>query len=150
MSEHERSTRVNVPAEAAFRVVSSLDSIPQFVPHIKEIREDHADEIFGVAEVDGRRWEFSGFFRVSPETRRIDWGSDGTPGYRGWMEMSSVGDQACEIKVHISMDSAATEVPPGRPGFAGDRIERGLDGVLNQIKRLLEEQHAGELVGQQR
>jgi hypothetical protein len=98
MSEHERSTRVNVPAEAAFRVVSSLDSIPQFVPHIKEIREDHADEIFGVAEVDGRRWEFSGFFRVSPETRRIDWGSDGTPGYRGWMEMSSVGDQACEIR----------------------------------------------------
>lgn len=148
MSEHERSIVINTPPEQAFRFLSSVSSLPTFLPWLRSIREDpRGDEVFGVAEFNGERQEISGFYRVSRTAKRIDWGSDGTPEYRGWLEIKpEANGKSCKLTAHISTGTDKEL----RPGFTPQRIESLFDQVMNSIKHQLEVQHAGELVGQER
>lgn len=136
MSEHERAITVNVPPREAFRYLSSVSNLPEFVPGLRVIREDGNDHVFGALDTgNGREREVSGFFRADEANLRCDWESDGTPGYRGWLQISPEGARS-RITVHISMP-AASENPPAEPGLAGDRIERGFDSALRIIERAL-------------
>ncbi len=140
MSEHERTITVGVPAENAFRYLSSVSNLPSFVPHLKELREDENDHVFGIAEMEGNRWEMSGFFRADEANCRLDWESDGTPGYRGWLQIAPEGEGRCRVTVHISMRGAASEEAPPHPGLAADRIEQRLDDVTGSLRDVLEHQ----------
>jgi hypothetical protein len=138
MSEHERTFDVEASADEAFRYLSSVSNLPEFVPHLSGLREEQNDHVFGVVDFgEGRRQEVSGFFRADEANRRLDWESDGTPGYRGWLQIASDGPRRSRITVHISMRSAASEEAPPDPGFAGDRIERAFDGVIRAIRDAL-------------
>jgi hypothetical protein len=88
---------------------------------------------------DGRQYEVSGYFRADTANLRLDWGSDETPGYRGWLQIVPEGADRSRITVHISMSSAAAETRPPRAGPAGDRIERDLDSVVAAIEQALED-----------
>jgi len=140
MSEHERTVTVGVPAENAFRYLSSVSNLPQFVPHLSEIREDGENHVRGLAGTGGRQHKVSGFFRADSENRRIDWESDGTPGYSGWLEIEPEGLERSRLTVHISMQSVAAQVGPEHPGLAVDRIEHEMDDVVGIVRELLEQQ----------
>jgi uncharacterized membrane protein len=139
MSEHERTISVGAAPREAFRYLSSVSNLPQFVPHLSSVREDEDEHVRGIADLgDGRRAEVSGFFRADEANMRLDWESDGTPGYRGWLRIEPEGHDRSRITIHISMSGAAAEVAPPEPGLAGDRIERGFDAVLRAIDRSLQ------------
>jgi uncharacterized membrane protein len=139
MSEHERTVTVYVSPEEAFRYLSSVSNLPNFVPHLREVREDEEDHVFGIVDFgDGHRSEVSGFFRTDEAALRLDWESDGTPGYRGWLQIVPEGTARSRITVHISMRSAASETPPPDAGLAGERIERTFDAVLRAMQEGLE------------
>ncbi len=136
MSEHERTVTVDASPEQAFRYLSSVSNLPEFVPHLREVREDENDHVFGVVDFgDGQRNEVSGFFRADEANLRLDWESDGTPGYRGWLQIAPAAAGKSRVTVHISMRGAAAEGPPPEPGMAGDRIERAFDAVMREIER---------------
>lgn len=137
MSEHERTITVNATAEEAFRYLSSVSNLPQFVPHLRNVKEEEENHVFGVVDFGGNnRQDVSGFFRADEANCRLDWESDGTPGYRGWLKIDPEGNRA-RITVHISMRSAASEEAPAHAGLAGDRIERAFDGVMRAIEDAL-------------
>jgi len=139
MSEHERTFTVNAPQDETYRYLSSVDNLPDFVPHLESLREEEDEHVFGVANFgEGRRVEVSGFFRAYPAECRLDWESDGTPGYRGWLTIDPDGKERSRVTVHIAMPSAAAEVPPPDPGLAGDRVERAFDGVVRAIQETIE------------
>ncbi len=139
MSEHERTFTVNAPPEEAFRYLSSVDNLPDFVPYLESLRAEEDDHVFGIAEYgEGRRAEVSGFFRADAAERRLDWESDGTPGYRGWLRIEPERLERSRITVHISMPSGASEVPPPDPGIAGERVEREFDSVIRAIQETIE------------
>ncbi len=142
MSEHEKTITVHVPPERAFRYLSSVSNLPSFVPHVESVREDENDHIFGVANLDGRRYEMSGFFRADEANCRLDWESDGTPGYRGWLQIEPAGRDESRVTVHLSMRGAAAETPPPEPGLAGGRVERSLQAVMNSLRDTLEQKTA--------
>ncbi len=142
MSEHERTVTAHVPPENAFRYLSSVSHLPEFVPHLREIREEENDHVWGTAEMEGKRFEVSGFFRTDEASRRLDWESDGTPGYRGWMTIQPAGTDQSRITVHLSMRSAASETPPPHPGLAPERIERDLENAIGKLRETLERQAA--------
>jgi uncharacterized membrane protein len=145
MSEHERTIDLNVSAEEAFRFFSSVSSLPMYIPYLKSVREDEPDHVFGVAEVDGRRYEVSGFMRADNLRRRIDWESDGTPEYRGWLEIQSKGPEACTATVHISEELTSDEKAAG---ITPQRFGRELDETLERIRKVVAEQHEREIQGQ--
>jgi uncharacterized membrane protein len=139
MSEHERTISVQAPAQEVFRYVSSISNLNEFVPHLQAVREDEENHVFGIVNWgDGRRNEVSGFFRADEANWRLDWESDGTPEYQGWMQIAPQGRDRTQITVHLSMPAAAMEVPPTEPGLASDRIERSLDGSLRSIRDAVE------------
>jgi uncharacterized membrane protein len=139
MTEHERTFTVHVSAEEAFQYLSSVDHLPDFVPYLRSLREEEDDHVFGVLDFgEGRRGEASGFFRAYPAERRLDWESDGTPGYRGWLRIEPEGADRARITAHISMPGGAAEVPPRDAGLAGDRVERAFDSVVRAIQETLE------------
>jgi len=142
MSEHERTVTVDIPPEEAFRYLSSVSNLSSFLPHVKSVTEDEDDHVFGIAEVGGRRYELSGFFRADEANRRLDWESDGTPGYRGWLQISPEG-HGSRITVHLSMLSAASETPPEHAGLADQRIEQQFDGVMDVLSQRLRDARAG-------
>src|SRR5689334_12892361 len=128
MSEHERSISVDVTPREAFRYLSSVSNLTDFVPHLRRIREDEHDHVFGIVDFgEGRQEEVSGFFRADEANLRLDWESDGTPGYRGWLTVQPEGENRSRITVHISMQGAAAETAPPDAGLASDRVERGFD-----------------------
>jgi len=139
MSEHERTISVRVPAAEAFRYVSGVSNLPDFVPYLREIREEEDDHVFGIADFgEGRRAEVSGFFRVDEANLTVAWESDGTPGYSGRLQITpETGDQS-RITVHISMRSAAGETPPPQPGLASERVERTFDEVMRKLQSVVE------------
>lgn len=140
MSEHEKSITVSATPEEAFRYLSSVSNLTSFVPHLRMVREDEDGHIFGMADIAGHHQEISGFFRADEANCRLDWESDGTPGYRGWLQISP-NAKGCQITVHISMLSAAGEGIPDRPGLAGERIEREFGRVLETVRQRVEEVH---------
>src|SRR5215813_4332783 len=110
MSEHERTITVNVPANSAFRYLSSVSNLSDYLPLLSEVQEDEDEHVSGVADLgEGRRRQVSGFFRPDESTLTISWESDGTPGYRGRMNITPEGANRSRIAVHISMISAAAE-----------------------------------------
>lgn len=139
MSEHERTITVDASPQETFRFLSSVSNLPDFVPYLQSLRQEENDHVFGVSDFgEGRRREVSGFFRPDEANMRLDWESDGTPGYRGWLQIGPEGANRSRITVHISMPSAAAETPPAEPGLAGERIERGLDSSLKAIREAIE------------
>jgi hypothetical protein len=103
------------------------------------MREDEPGHVFGIADYgEGRRAEVSGFFRADEINRRLDWESDGTPDYRGWLQLEPEDREQTRLTVHIAMPSAASEVPPPYAGLAGERIERAFDSVIHSIQETLE------------
>jgi uncharacterized membrane protein len=139
MSEHERTITARVPAENAFRYLSSVSNLPSFFSQIREIHEEEDDHVWGVAEMDGRRYEMSGFFRVDEANHRLDWESDGTPGYRGWLTVEPAGPEQAKVTVHLAMQGAAAETAPPRAGLAGERIERDLENAMSRLREVLEQ-----------
>lgn len=135
---HTRSVVVHAPANDTFDFLSSVSSIPTYLPFIRNIEEDTDNHVFGVADMGGNRYEVSGFMRTDPAAHRIDWESDGTPGYRGWLQVSDERDDS-RITVQLEVDSATSEAPPPHPGLVGDRIERELDQVLDRIRSQVEQ-----------
>jgi uncharacterized membrane protein len=139
MSEHQRTFTVRAPAQETYRYLSSVDNLPDFVPYLESLREEEDGHVFGIAYYgEGRRAEVSGFFRAYPAEQRLDWESDGTPSYAGWLRIEPDGAESCRVTAHISMPSAIAEVPPPDPGLAGERIERAFDGVVRAIQEIVE------------
>jgi len=139
MSEHERTISVDASPDEAFRYLSSVSNLTDFVPHLRNIREDEDDHVFGIVDFGGgRQQEVSGFFRADEANRRLDWESDGTPGYSGWLTIEPEGSNRSRVTIHISMRGAAAETGPPNAGMAGERIEQSFDATLNTVREALE------------
>ncbi len=136
MSEHERTISVEVSPEVAFRYLSSTSNLPDFV---WAIREGESEHVFGMLDLgQGRERNVSGFFRAEEDSRRLEWESDGTSGYRGWLQVSPDGARKSRITAHISIEGAAAEQAPLEPGLASERIERAFDSAMGAIRSTLE------------
>ena len=146
MSEHERKIDLETGPDETFRYLSSLDNLPRFLPQISEIRPEQDSHVVAFAQIDGKRYEMSGFFRPSLSDRRIDWGSDGTPEYRGWLRVDpGANSHTSQLTIHISMRSAASEEAPPQAGLAGRRIESQFEHVLESIRQAVDQEHAGSM-----
>jgi uncharacterized membrane protein len=133
----ERKLELDAPPERVFRFLSSLHNLPQFLPSIREIRQEPGDHVWGIMDDRGRRRELNGYFRPTEESRRIDWGSDGAPMYRGWLQVEDAGGNRSRLTIHIEHE--------GMP-----MMDQMVDRVLGTIRRLVEQEGAGGIIGEER
>jgi len=135
MSEYERTFTVGVSPENAFRYLSSVSNLPNFVPYLRQIREEEHNHVFGTAECEGSRFEVSGFFRADQANHRLDWESDGSSGYKGWLQIAASGPEQSRITIHLSIHG---NVAHAKNGMSGEQIERDLETTTGKLRELLE------------
>ena len=84
------------------------------------------DKVHVVADVAGVTREAEAWFRVDPERRHLEWGSEGPDNYHGYLDVTGDGATAL-VTVFLHTERAGS----------GD-IDRGIAGTLAEIKRLAE------------
>lgn len=134
MSDYRERIVVEAPPAEVFRFVSLAGNIPQYVPFIQRVTLE-GDRIAVLAEPAKQQRELSGFFRVNEERRRIDWGTDGAPPYRGFLEVRDAGGgRRAELTVELSIERRDDT-----------SVRQALRQCVEAIKRLVEER--GKVAG---
>jgi uncharacterized protein YndB with AHSA1/START domain len=137
MSDFREDIVIHAPAEEVFRFVSSVANIPRYVPFLREVRLESGDHVVAFAEPAKMQRELNGFFRVSPSTYRIDWGTDGVPPYHGFMQLREAEDERRTV-----LTAQLTFEHRDDPA-----IRDALRQCVQAIKRLVEEEGGGKVMG---
>lgn len=127
MAEHERSLSIAAPSSALFDYLSEVSNLPKYFTRMVTAEPGEGEAVRTSARMpDGQIVEGEAWFRVDETAQRIEWGSEGSSDYRGWLEVS--GDaQASTVQVAINTTRAAD-----------GEVDQGLEETLANIKRLVE------------
>ncbi|HWQ56190.1 MAG TPA: SRPBCC family protein [Bryobacteraceae bacterium] len=128
MSEYQDTIAIRSAPADVFRFLSSVSNIPSYAPVIREARLEAGDHLVALAEPAKQQREINGYFRVSHETRSIEWGTDGTPNYHGRLEVRDSGGGETELSVELSIERQDEQ-----------RVRQTLRQALESIKRQLEQ-----------
>lgn len=135
MSQYQDTISIRSAPADVFRFLSSVSNIPSYAPVIREVRLEAGGRLVALAEPAKQQREINGYFRVSNETRSIEWGTDGTPDYHGRLEVRDPGNRETELAVDLSIERQDEQ-----------RVRQMLRQVLESIKRQLE-QGGGNVAG---
>lgn len=133
MSEHEVSRVVQAGSGQVFEVVSDVRRLPEWLSTVQvaEPAGPDSDVDVHVEGEAGGHYSSDGFWRVSPDQLRVEWGRPsrgGEPGtYAGWLQVQD-RTAGSEVVVHLSF-------------FEGDGppdVERDLAASLEALADLVE------------
>jgi hypothetical protein len=127
---------LRVTPNEAYRFLSSVHTLPVYLPFVRRARMDREDHVTLLMDHGGHQVEWHGYFRVSPNLGLVEWGSDSTPQYHGWMQVQGE-DRRPGCRIIFSLQSSWPE----------DRTHRAVHSILETIRVALEEQRAGDVIG---
>ncbi len=124
MPTTERTVHVDSDPAAVFDYVSEVANLPRYFDSMTSAEATGPEEVHVTAEVpDGGHQEGTAWFRVDEERRRLEWGSERTSSYSGWLEVGPDGDGS-EVRLGITMERDDED----------DGIGRTLDNLRRQIE----------------
>jgi uncharacterized protein YndB with AHSA1/START domain len=132
MAEFEAERRMPAEAEAVFAVVGDLDRLPEWMPDPVGVRPTGDGEVH--ADVEPRDVHADGLARVRPEQLRLEWGSEGSPDYAGYLQVQHADDGHSSVLLHLSFLGHQPETHGGR---AADEVQAWLDDSLERLERLV-------------
>lgn len=129
MAEYRSTTDVSAPADTVFDYLADVDNLPDYFAGMRSAEATGGEEVHTVAEgPHGETYEGEAWFRVDPDRRRLEWGSEGGSHYSGHLEVTPV-DGGARVEVAISTEHAE-----------GDEVQQGLDETVATIKEQVEQQ----------
>lgn len=129
MAEYRSTTDVAAPADTVFDYLADVDNLPDYFARMRSAEPTGEEEVRTVAEgPHGETYEGEAWFRVDPDRRRLEWGSEGQSHYSGHLEVTSVGGGA-RVEVAISTEHTG-----------GDEVQRSLDETVATIRQQVEQQ----------
>ena len=139
MAEFEAERRMPADAEAVFAIVGDLDRLPEWMPEPIGVRPtgDGADgttqEVH--ADVEPRDVHADGLVRVRPEQLRVEWGSEDSPDYAGWLQVQHAEPQHSSVLLHLSFLGDQPETRSH--GHAADEVRQWLDDALARLEQVV-------------
>jgi hypothetical protein len=133
MAEFEASQVIDRSAQEAFAYASDIHNLPTFLPTTTVAEPAGPDRIHVAGETPGGGYDSEGLFRARPEQLRLEWGSEGTDSYSGWLQVFDSGPEnsgRCEVTLHLSFRDEA-EQPT-------DSADHGISEALQRLKEQLE------------
>ena len=131
MGDFRATTTVNAAEGALFDYLSQVGNLPDYFDRMTSATPGDGDEVHTAARMpDGQQVEGDAWFRVDPDTRRIEWGSEGANDYHGSLDVDAT-ENGAEVRLQLH----TAHVPDDDP-----EMKRGLDETLANIKRLVEQQ----------
>lgn len=137
MAEFEAERRMPAEAEAVFAVVGDLDRLSEWMPAPVGIRPtgDGGDASTVHADVDARDVHADGLVGVRPEQLRVEWGSESSPDYAGWLQVQHAEPGHSSVTLHLSFLGDQPETR--RHGHAADEVREWLDESLARLERVV-------------
>jgi hypothetical protein len=108
MAEFEAERRMPADAEQVFAIVGDLDRLAEWMPAPIGVR---------------------------PEQLRLEWGSEGSPDYAGWLQVEHAEAGHSSVLMHLSFLGDQPEAR--RHGSAADEVRQWLDDALSRLERVV-------------
>jgi uncharacterized protein YndB with AHSA1/START domain len=132
MTEFEAERAMPAAAETVFAVASDLDRLTEWLPDPVTVRPTGDGEVH--AAVEPRDVDTRGLVRVRPEQLRVEWGSEDSPDYAGWMQVMGSDPDRSSVVLHLSF---LGHQPETADGAAAEEVRRWLDDGLARLERLV-------------
>jgi Polyketide cyclase / dehydrase and lipid transport len=126
MTDYQGSQPVHAAPDKLFEFLSRIENLPKYFHSMLSAERADGGVVRTLSVVEGRQVEGKAWFRVDSSQRRIEWGSEGPSDYSGWLTVD--GSESSTVTVHLS---TAREV-------SGDRVQRGIDETLDNIREIVE------------
>jgi uncharacterized protein YndB with AHSA1/START domain len=133
VAEFEAERGMPADAQAVFEVVSDLDHLGEWLPTQVEVRPVREGEVH--AQVEQRQVDVDGLVRVRPEQLRVEWGSEQSPDYAGWLQVEHAGEGRSSVVLHLSFLGHQPETRPH--GHAREELQTWLADGLDRLERLV-------------
>jgi hypothetical protein len=91
--------------------------------------------------VPARDVEEDGRVRVRPAQLRVEWGSEDTPDYAGWLQVMHAEPGHSSVLVHLSF---LGHQPETRSGDAAEEVRGWLDESLGRLAELFTRRSTGQ------
>jgi uncharacterized protein YndB with AHSA1/START domain len=133
MAEFEAERRMPADAQAVFAVVGDLDRLGEWMPEPIGVRPTADGEVH--ADVASRGIDADGLVGVRPEQLRVEWGSEDSPDYAGWLQVEHAEEGHSSVVMHLSFLGDQPETR--RHGHAADEVRQWLDDALERLERVV-------------
>jgi uncharacterized protein YndB with AHSA1/START domain len=133
MAEFEAERRMPAEAEQVFAIVGDLDRLSEWMPTPIGVRQTGDGEVH--ADVDSRDVHADGLVGVRPEQLRLEWGSEDSPDYAGWLQVEHAEAGHSSVLMHLSFLGDQPEAR--RHGSAADEVRQWLDDALSRLERVV-------------
>lgn len=133
VAEFEAERAMPADAQAVFEVVANLDILTEWLPSQVDVRPVGEGEVH--AQVEQRHVDVDGLVRVRPEQLRVEWGSEATPDYAGWLQVEHADPGRSSVVLHLSFLGHQPETRPH--GHAREEVQAWLADGLERLERLV-------------
>jgi len=133
MAEFEAERRMPAEAEQVFAVVGDLDRLSEWMPAPIGVRPTGDGEVH--ADVEPRNVHADGLVGVRPEQLRVEWGSEDSGDYAGWLQVSHAEPGHSSVTMHLSFLGKQPETR--EHGHAADEVRSWLDDALARLETVV-------------
>ena len=133
MAEFEAERRMPADADAVFAVVGDLDRLPEWMPEPIGVRPTGDGEV--QADVPPRGVSATGLVGVRPEQLRLEWGSEDSPDYAGWLQVEHAEPGHSSVVIHLSFLGDQPETR--KHGHAREQVGEWLDDALARLEHVV-------------
>jgi uncharacterized protein YndB with AHSA1/START domain len=133
MAEFEAERRMPADAETVFAIVGDLGRLTEWMPAPIGVRPTGDGEVH--ADVEPRGVHADGLVGVRPEQLRVEWGSEDSPDYAGWLQVEHAEAGHSSVVLHLSFLGDQPETR--RHGSAAGEVRKWLDDALAGLERVV-------------
>lgn len=126
MTTIERSIQVSAGPDRTFDYLSEVSNLPRYMDSMTSAEKTAPEEVHVTAEVPGGgHQEGEAWFRTDADQRRIEWGSEGSSDYSGWLQVDT-DPQGSGSVVRLGLEMVHEDVDDG--------INRTLENLRRQVE----------------
>ncbi|MBV1797194.1 SRPBCC family protein [Siccirubricoccus sp. G192] len=142
MGDYTGRIEIGRPAQEVFASLADIRNMPRYLPSVRHVRQEGQaqDRVVMEGEADGRGWRAEGWLRMDAETRRMEWGADDPPGYRGALRVEHGPRDRSEVhlQLHLTPGPEVARRMQAHHGNVDHAMRVAMERTLGSIKACCE------------
>lgn len=135
MAEFETERPIALPAAVVFEVASDMERMADWLPTTMAVDPAGSNRVHVEGTVRGREYSATGLIGVRREQRRLEWGSQDSPDYAGWLQVAAADDgESSSVTLHLSFLGHQEQARPH--GDAAEQMRHEMDEALMRLEQV--------------
>ncbi len=134
MATIEKSIDVDVPARVAYNQWTQFEEFPRFMEGVEDVRQVDDTHLRWVADVGGRKKEWTARITEQIPDQRIAWRSEGGDANGGVVTFHKLDDNRSRMMLQLEYEPDGIESIGDKLGFMSRRVQ----GDVERFKKFIE------------